>query len=97
MQCRLCGDQNEDESEKHLLNCQNIIQEQAKLTVDHNCDSLDLSNARYEDIFSEESVPTADLWRIPYLIKLLKQRNHMEINCLNTDQISHLIDNLCNS
>ena len=53
MQCRLCGDKNEDESEKHLLNCQTIKQEQAKLTVDHNCASSELLNAKYEDIFSD--------------------------------------------
>ena len=45
----------------------------------------------------EEPVPTADLWRIPFLTKLLKQRNDMEMNCVNTNQISQLIDSLCNS
>ena len=45
MQCRLCKDQSDEESEKHLLQCVVIIQ-----NIDKN---LDLSSARYEDIFSE--------------------------------------------
>ena len=42
-----CGDKNEDESEKHLLQCQKITQEY-KGTIS------DLLNSKYEDIFSED-------------------------------------------
>ena len=45
MQCRLCEDKSEEESEKHLLKCSKIIQQ---------CTNLDISNAKYEDIFSED-------------------------------------------
>ena len=47
MQCRLCGDKNEDESEKHMLQCLKIKQEY-KGTIS------DLLNAKHEDIFSED-------------------------------------------
>ena len=46
MHCRICDDKTEVESEKHLLKCSQIIQNYSHPT-------LDLLNAKYEDIFSE--------------------------------------------
>ena len=45
MQCRLCDDKSEEESEKHLLKCSKIVQQ---------CTNFDISNAKYEDIFSDD-------------------------------------------
>ena len=45
----------------------------------------------------EAVVPEQDIWRVPYLSKLLEERNDMEVNSLDTDQISQLIDSLCTS
>ena len=45
MYCRVCQDQTEEESEKHLLKCKILIE---------NIDSdIDISNAKYENIFSD--------------------------------------------
>ena len=45
MQCRLCGDKNEEESETHLLKCDKIRE---------NINSkYDLTDASYENIFSD--------------------------------------------
>ena len=45
MHCRLCGDKNSEESEKHLMNCEVILQ---------NVDlSDDFKNMNYDDIFSD--------------------------------------------
>ena len=45
MQCRICEDKSEEESEKHLLKCSKIVQQ---------CTNFDISNAKYEDIFSDD-------------------------------------------
>ena len=45
MYCRLCKDTSEEESERHLLKCKNIID-----NIDSN---IDISTAKYESIFSE--------------------------------------------
>ena len=45
----------------------------------------------------EDPVPIADLWRIPLLVKLLKERSDMEVGCVNTDEITEVIDSLCSS
>ena len=47
MFCRLCKDQTEEESERHLLQCKSI--------VDHIDANIDISNAKYEDIFSDNN------------------------------------------
>ena len=45
MQCSICKDKNSEESEIHLLNCKKIIE---------NIDSeTNLTNAKYENIFSD--------------------------------------------
>ena len=46
MKCCLCDDKNEDESEIHLLKCIKITQNISS--------SIDLSNATYEHIFSND-------------------------------------------
>ena len=43
----------------------------------------------------EATVPTADLWRIPLLVKLLKQRADMDVNGEKLDAINNLINSLC--
>ena len=43
----------------------------------------------------EATVPTADLWRIPLLVKLLRQRADMDVNGEKLDAINNLIDSLC--
>ena len=43
MYCRICDNRTDEESEKHLLNCSEIIK---------NID-IDITNAKYESIFSE--------------------------------------------
>ena len=45
----------------------------------------------------EETVPPSDLWRIPFLVKLLKQRKDMELNCVNTDKLNDVINGLCST
>ena len=45
----------------------------------------------------EVPVPPADLWRIPFLVKLLNQRKDMEVNCVNTDRINEVINGLCST
>ena len=45
----------------------------------------------------EEPVPPADHWRIPFLVKLLKQRKDMELNCVNTDKLNDVINGLCST
>ena len=47
MQCRLCENKNEEESEKHLLKCEKIIQEYTGTVSD-------LISANYENIYSED-------------------------------------------
>ena len=45
MQCSICNDKNSEESEIHLLNCKKIIE---------NIDTeINLTNAKYENIFSD--------------------------------------------
>ena len=44
---------------------------------------------------SKSSVPTRDEWRLPYLQKLLIQRNTMKSELENTSEISLIIDELC--
>ena len=44
MYCSLCKSNTEEESEKHLLQCNKILE-----TIDDPCETL---NANYEDIFS---------------------------------------------
>ena len=48
-------------------------------------------------IAQEAVVPKQVIWRVPYLSKLLAERNEMEVNSLDTGQISQLIDSLCSS
>ena len=43
MYCRICDNRTDEESEKHLLKCSEIIK---------NID-IDITNAKYESIFSE--------------------------------------------
>ena len=45
MHCLLCNDKNTEESEIHLISCPKIIE-----NVDSN---LDVKNAKYENIFSD--------------------------------------------
>ena len=45
----------------------------------------------------EDPVPPADLWRIPFLTKLINQRSDMELSCSNTNAINDLINNLCST
>ena len=48
-------------------------------------------------IAQEAVVPKQDICRVPYLSKLLEERNEMEVNSLDTGQINQLIDSLCSS
>ena len=45
MFCRICDNKTDEESENHLLKCQTIL--------NHIDGNIDISNARYEHIFSE--------------------------------------------
>ena len=42
-------------------------------------------------------VPVGDGWRVQYLAKLLMARKEMQTSCLNTDEITALIESLCSS
>ena len=46
---------------------------------------------------SEPKVPEQDLWRLPYLAKLLDERHSMELELIDTKEIDKLIDSLCSS
>ena len=39
--------------------------------------------------------PDQDLWRIPYLSKLLEQRGEMHYQMVDTEEITGLIDSIC--
>ena len=43
----------------------------------------------------EVEVPHTDLWRLPYLQKLLAQRHDIEVNCGKTTEINKIITSLC--
>ena len=46
---------------------------------------------------NEDLTPQIDEWRIPYLQKLLEQRDAMEYQLEDTTELSELIDSLCSS
>ena len=46
MECRLCNDNTEIESEKHYLKCTKILENLE--------DNFDISNVKYENIFSDD-------------------------------------------
>ena len=46
---------------------------------------------------NEDPVPESDLWRLPYLSKLIQQRYQMEIAGVDTKEICQQIDSLCSS
>ena len=48
------------------------------------------SPADIRDVISdkEDPVPPSDLWRIPFLEKLLLQRHEMQVNCEDTKEIN---------
>ena len=56
MYCRLCNDLTEEESERHLLKHIKIINK-----IESN---VDLSNANYDDIFSENVEDQASITRV---------------------------------
>ena len=45
----------------------------------------------------EPQVPEQDLWRLPYLAKLLDERHNMKLELLDTKAIDNLINSLCSS
>ena len=68
MQCRLCDDKNEEESERHLIKCSKIIQHYSGSTVD-------LLNAKYEHIFSQNIEEQIEVSKVSNLI--LKTRSRL--------------------
>ena len=42
-------------------------------------------------------VPAQDMWRLPYLAKLLEQRGGLYHQMLGTRELTELIDSLCES
>ena len=71
----------------------------AKIHAETGLNPFSTSARVFRQAFEERepTVPVEDLWRIPFLVKLLNQRKEMEANCANTDNISELIDSLCTS
>ena len=67
MQCRLCKDESDEESEKHLLKCVVILQ-----NIDKH---LDLSSAGYDDIFSENIEAQISITKI--FAAIFKVRNDL--------------------
>ena len=67
MHCRLCQDTNEEESEIHLLNCKKII--------DNINSEINLSTAKYENIFSENVDDQIQVVKI--FDKIFKLRNNL--------------------
>ena len=56
MFCRICQDQSEEESEKHLLKCKDIIE-----NIESN---INISNAKYESIFSDNVEEQASIAKV---------------------------------
>ena len=67
MQCRLCDEKNEEESENHLINCNKIMQHYPGSTVD-------LLNAKYENIFSQNIEEQIQVTKIYNLIFKTRSR-----------------------
>ena len=65
MQCSLCGDTSESESETHLLNGTKILE-----SIDN---AIDVQNASYKHIFSENLDEQVTIMKI--FAKVLKVRN----------------------
>ena len=40
-------------------------------------------------------VPEQDMWRLPYLGKLLEQRGELHHNMMDTSELTELIDSIC--
>ena len=71
----------------------------AKISHETGLNAWNASPAEIRQVLiaKEAVVPQQDIWRVQYLSKLLEERNHMEVNSLDTGQISQLIDSLCTS
>ena len=66
MKCRLCDNPNEDESEIHLLKC---------IKISENIESSsDLSNATYEQIFSDNLEDQVSITKIFDLVFKTRRR-----------------------
>ena len=69
----------------------------AKISQETGLNAQEASPAEIRQalLCKEAVVPEQDLWRVPYLAKLLQEKHEMEITSLDTGQISQLIDSLC--
>ena len=56
------------------------------------CTSMDVKKILRE---RTREVPAQDLWRLPYLAKLLEQRGELYHQMLETRELTELIDSLC--
>ena len=66
MKCRLCDNPNEDESEIHLLNC---------IKIQENIESsIDLPNAKYEQIYSDNLEDQVNITKIFDLVFKTRRR-----------------------
>ena len=61
------------------------------------CSPWDYSTMRIKAGLKKTSLPDNDEWRFPLLIKMLEHRRSEENLLHNTDDLSKMIDSLCNS
>ena len=67
MQCRLCDEKDEEESEIHLIKCNKIMQHYSSSTID-------LLNAKYDHIFSQNIEEQVQITKIYNLIFKTRSR-----------------------
>ena len=71
----------------------------AKIRAETNLNPWNSSAFHVKEVLldGEPKVPEQDLWRLPYLSKLMEERHSREMELLNKKEIDHLIDTLCSS
>ena len=78
--------------------CQSVTARNVKLVeCAAGCSPWDYSTMRIKAGLKKTSLPDNDEWRFPLLIKMLEHRRSEENLLHNTDDLSKMIDSLCNS
>ena len=68
-----------------------------KISKEIGNDALQVSKYQVGEALVRSDVPVEDTWKIPLLTRLLKDRQQLRVDCLDTEPVDELIEVVCTS